>query len=312
MKLEKLKKIDLRRAWNHEATDFTNWLSQEENLSLLSDEIGIDIKLIQVEASVGKFSVDILAEEENTGRKIIIENQLEITNHDHLGKIITYASGYDAEIIIWIVKDVRDEHKQAVDWLNEHTDDKVNFFAIKMELWQIGNSSLAPKFRIISEPNDWAKAVKKSAGKSELTETKTLQLEFWNKFKEYAQNNSSKLKLRKTYPQHWYDLSFGNSEAHISLTINSKNNFIATEIYIPDSKKLFYGLEKYKNNIEQELNAKLKWMILEGKKASRIKLSKESDVNQIENWEEYFEWLKNTAEKFQKVFAKYVRKIQNN
>ncbi|MCK5466062.1 DUF4268 domain-containing protein [Candidatus Parcubacteria bacterium] len=310
MKLEKLKKVDLRKAWNHEATDFTNWLAEDENLSLLSDEIGIDIKLIQTEASVGKFSVDILAEEENTGRKIIIENQLEITDHDHLGKIITYASGYDAEIVIWIVKNVRDEHKQAVDWLNEHTDEKINFFAIKMELWQIGNSSLASKFQIISKPNDWAKAVKKSAGKSELTETKTLQLEFWNKFKEYAQNNSSKLKLRKTYPQHWYDLSFGSSEAHISLSISSRNNFIATEIYIPDSKKLFYGLEKYKNNIEQELNTKLKWMALENKKASRIKLSKEVDVNQIENWEEYFEWMRITAEKFQKVFAKYTKKIK--
>ncbi len=311
MKLEKLKKIDLRKAWNHEATDFTNWLAENENLSMLSDEIGIDIKLIQTEASVGKFSVDVLAEEENTGRSIIIENQLEITDHDHLGKVITYASGYDAEIIIWIVKDVRDEHKQAVDWLNEHTDDKINFFAIKMELWQIGDSSFAPKFQIISKPNDWAKAVKKSAGKSELTETKTLQLEFWNKFKEYAQNNSFKLKLRKTSPQHWYDLSFGSSEAHISLTINSRDNLIATEIYIPDSKKMFFDLEEHKKNIEQELNAELKWMSLENKKASRIKLSKEADINQIESWEEYFEWMKTTAEKFQKVFTKYTKKIQS-
>jgi len=117
MKLEKLKKIDLRKAWNHEATDFTNWLAENENLSLLSNEIGIDINLTQTEASVGKFSVDILAEEENTGRKIIIENQLETTNHDHLGKVITYASGYDAEIMIWIVKDVRNKQKQAVNWL---------------------------------------------------------------------------------------------------------------------------------------------------------------------------------------------------
>ena len=125
MQLRALEKVDLRTVWKHEASDFTNWLAQDENLSLLSDEIGIDISLIQTEASVGKFNVDILAEEENTGRKIVIENQLESTNHDHLGKIITYASGFDAEIVIWIVKDVRDEHKQAIDWLNEHTDDKI-------------------------------------------------------------------------------------------------------------------------------------------------------------------------------------------
>lgn len=115
MKLGKLAKVDLRDVWKHEASDFSKWLAEKENLDLLSDEIGIDISLIQTEANVGKFNVDILAEEENTGRKIIIENQLEPTNHDHLGKLITYASGFDAEIIIWIVKDVRDEHKQAID-----------------------------------------------------------------------------------------------------------------------------------------------------------------------------------------------------
>lgn len=139
MKLSKLKKVDLREVWKHEALDFTNWLAKEENLELLSDEVGIDISLIQTEASVGKFNVDILAEETNTDRKIVIENQLEATDHDHLGKIITYASGFDAEFIIWIVKSVRDEHKQAIDWLNEHTDQKINIFAIQMEVWQIGD-----------------------------------------------------------------------------------------------------------------------------------------------------------------------------
>lgn len=110
--ISKLKKVDLRTAWSHEALDFTQWLSLEDNLSLLGEEVGISIKLLQTEANVGRYNVDILAEEENSGRKIIIENQLEDTNHDHLGKIVTYASGYDAEIIIWIVKDYREEHKR--------------------------------------------------------------------------------------------------------------------------------------------------------------------------------------------------------
>ena len=309
MQLETLKKVDLRKVWNHEANDFTTWLSEKENLALLSDEIGIDILLIETEASVGKFNVDILAEEENTGKKIVIENQLEITDHDHLGKTITYASGYDAEIIIWIVKDVRDEHKQAIDWLNEHTDEKINFFAIKMELWQIGNSPCAPKFNIISKPNDWAKAVKKSTSTSNLTETKVLQLDFWNQFKEYAQNKSSKLKLRKAYPQHWYDISIGNSKAYISLTANSQTNLIACEIYIPDSKDLFYELETNKNKIEEELQAELEWMALDGKKASRIKLSNDADINQKEKWDQYFDWLMITAEKFQTVFGQHINKL---
>lgn len=178
MELSRLTKVQLREAWPHEASDFTSWLAEEENLQLLSDEIGIDISLLETEASVGRYYVDILAEEETTGRKIVIENQLEATNHDHLGKLITYASGFDAEIVVWIVKDVREEHKQAVDWLNDHTDDKINIFAIEMELWQIGDSPYAPKFQIQSQPNDWAKAVRASSGQSALSETKLMQRDF--------------------------------------------------------------------------------------------------------------------------------------
>ena len=158
--LSRLKKVELREAWRHEAMDFTNWLAKEDNLTLLGDEIGFDIQLTQTEAAVGSFSVDILAEEANTGNKIIIENQLEMTDHDHLGKIITYASGYDARVIVWVVKDAREEHRNAVDWLNEHTDENLEFYLVRIEVWQIENSPLAPKFEILSRPNDWAKAVK--------------------------------------------------------------------------------------------------------------------------------------------------------
>ena len=310
MKLQKLKKIDLRKAWNHEATDFTNWLAEEENLALLSDEVGLDIKLIQTEASVGKFNLDILAEEENTGRKIVIENQLENTDHDHLGKIITYASGLDAEIIIWIVKDVRDEHKQAIDWLNEHTDEDIYFFAIRMELWQIGESSIAPKFQIISKPNDWAKAIKNSAGQNKLTDTNVLQLDFWNKFKEYMQSSNTKLKLRKPRPQHWYDISIGNSEAHIALTINSQRKILTCEIYIDRSQELFDGLENNKKEIEREIGHELVWDELEGRKASRIKLITDGDINDINEWEDYFAHYKEQAEIFYKVFPKYIKKLR--
>lgn len=312
-KLGKLKKVNLRDFWKHEAIDFTEWMAQEENLSLLSDEIGIDIKLIQTEANVGKFNVDILAEEENTGRKIIIENQLELTNHDHLGKLITYASGYDSEINIWIVKEVKDEHKQAIDWLNEHTDEKLNFFIIKMELWQIENSSVAVKFQVVSKPNDWAKIIKKSIGRGSLTEAKILQLEFWNKLKEYAKNKKSKLRLRTTSPQHWYDISLGSSEVHISLTINTREDLLGCEIYIPDSKEIFYKLKENREKIEKEIGGKLEWMELPGRKASRIKLSigMEDDINQTNDWNNYFEQLIFYAEEFQKVFPKYIKKSKS-
>lgn len=305
MSLGKLKKVELREGWRHEATDFTQWLAKEENLALLSNEIGFDIKLIQTEAKVGSFNVDILGEEENTGNKIIIENQLEITDHDHLGKIITYASGYDARVIIWVVKDVREEHRRAIDWLNENTNEEIGFYLLKIELWQIADSPLAPKFEIISKPNDWAKAVKSSVESTELTDTKIKQLQFWDAFKSYARQTSTSLRFQKSYPQHWTNISIGSSDCHIALTINSRENLFGVELYIPDNKDLYLKLVGVKSQIESELSEKVEWMELPEKKASRIKVSYHGYFEQEKNWETYFSWLLGVAEKFKSVFPKY-------
>lgn len=305
MQLGKIKKVDLRKAWNHEAFDFTKWISKTENISILSEEIGIEISVKETEAKTGRYSVDILAEEENKGHTIIIENQLETTDHDHLGKIITYASGYDAEIIIWIVKDVRDEHVQAIDWLNDHTDQKINLFLIKIELWQIEDSPYAPKFQIISKPNDWAKALKDTRKDAGLTDTKLMQLDFWTKFKQYCQQNDAKLKLRKVFPQHWFDISFGSSTAHISLTLNTQKDQIGCEIYIPDSKETYKVFHDNKEQIEGIIGESLEWMELPEKKASRIKLVRDSKLADESLWPQYFEWLKKQAEEFSKCFSSY-------
>lgn len=125
--LDTLKKVELRDVWPHEALDFTKWLSQESNLAMLSSAVGIELELIETESSVGSFNVDIYAQEVGTGRKAIIENQLEDTNHDHLGKVITYAAGKGAEIVVWVVAHARDEHRQAIEWLNQHTDSVLAF-----------------------------------------------------------------------------------------------------------------------------------------------------------------------------------------
>jgi hypothetical protein len=305
--LGKLKKVELREAWKHEASNFTQWLSQEENLTLLGDEIGFDIKLLQTEAQVGSFNVDILAEEENTGHKIIIENQLEVTNHDHLGKIITYASGYDASIIVWVVKDVREEHRQAIDWLNEHTDENIEFYLLRIELWQIENSPYAPKFEIVSKPNDWTKAVRSSSDTKELTDTKVKQLEFWTQFKEYAKQRQTKLHIRKIYPQHWTDISIGSSDAHISLIASPRENMLGADLYIPDNKELYQKLFKNKEGIENDLNEMLDWQELQGKKASRVRISTNANFDDNSKWEDSFEWLLNQAEKFHKTFPKYIK-----
>ena len=159
--LGKMKRIhDLHSVWPHEANHFTKWLAQDSNLNELGSSIGIDIDLEERESPVGSFKVDLYAVESGTGRKIIIENQLEDTNHDHLGKLITYASGKGAEVIVWIVKRARDEHRQAIEWLNQHTDSNIGFFLVEIELWQIDDSLLAPKFNVVEKPNDWAKTMK--------------------------------------------------------------------------------------------------------------------------------------------------------
>ena len=306
-----LEKIDLRNIWNHEALDFTNWLARPENLKLLSDEVGIEINLITTEARVhdSDFHVDILAEELNTGKKIIIENQLEETNHNHLGKLITYASGLEAEIIIWIVKNVREEHRQAIDWLNEHSDGKIKFFVIRMELWKIGDSLPAPKFYIISNPNDWAKEVRESVEDSEMSETKLLQLEFWKKFKEYAEANHTLLRFKSPRPQHWYTVAIGSSKAYISFTVDTREGLVSCAIYIPHFKDLFMDLELKKEEIEEKLGTTLEWMKLEEKKASRIRLSSHIDITQKVTWKSAFEWLQIWGEKFQKVFGEYIKTL---
>ena len=307
--LSKLKSIDLRDVWGHETSDFTNWLSQDENLKLLSDEIGIEIKLIQTEANVGKFSVDILAEEENSKRKIIIENQLEDTNHDHLGKIITYASGYDASIVIWIVRNYREEHQKAIDWLNEHTDENIGFFLIKLELWQIGDSSPAPKFDIIVSPNEWAKIIKTNSANGEFTQTKIQQFEFWTKFREYMKTRDPKIRLQTPRYQHWYDVSMGTSDAHVALTINTRKNLFGCEIYISKNKELFNYLREQKKDIEDQIGESAEW--IDSTVASSIKIRKEvKEVFDQNTIEVCFNWLYEKTVLFQKVFGKYIKEFK--
>ena len=302
--LSRLTKMELRNVWNNEATDFTRWLALPENIEVLGEAIGIIINPIQVEANVGRYSLDILAEEEGSERKIIIENQLESTDHDHLGKLITYASGLDAEIIIWISKDVKEEHKKAIEWLNEHSDEKIHFFLLKIELWQIDNSNPAPRFEVHVRPNEWAKTIKSTAVDRELTDTKLSQLELWKNLKDYITSRDKSIKLRTPRPQHWYNMSMGTSVAHIALSANTLKNFIATELYIDRDKGLFKYLQERRVQIEQEIGEELEW--IDAEIASRIKSEHPTDDvlgNNIEN----FEWFYKQTLKFKKVFLKYIQ-----
>lgn len=310
MKLGKLEKIkDLRSVWKHEATDFTTWLSDEENLNTLGEEIGIDLELLSTEAKTGSFSTDILAVEANTTNKIIIENQLEATDHDHLGKIITYASGHDAKTIIWIVKEAREEHRQAIDWLNEHTDEEINIFLCKIELWKIGDSEIAPKFQIVSSPNNWSKTVKRSLD-NEMSATAMLQYDYWTKVKEEIDNNYPMFNSRKPIGQHWYDIAIGSSLANISLHIIARRNEIKVVLWISDSKELFDYLYNIKDEIESQLGYELDWISSENNKSSSIVIVKNTDVHDESKWDENIKWHLTKASEFYDVFSDRVKNFK--
>lgn len=149
---------DLRTVWSNEAQAFTPWLA--EHLDALGDALGIAIELEERESSVGAFSLDILARDQDSGEAVVIENQIEQSDHEHLGKLITYASGKDAKWIVWIVKEAREEHRAAIEWLNKISDDTIGFFLVEIQLWKIDDSNPAPKFEVVEQPNGWSKAAK--------------------------------------------------------------------------------------------------------------------------------------------------------
>ena len=303
MKLGQIKLIhDLRMIWPHEANSFTKWLAKEENLSKLGEDIGIDLVLEERESSVGNFSVDIFANEESTGRKVIIENQLEDTDHDHLGKLITYASGKGAEVIVWVVKRARDEHRQAIEWLNQHTDTSLGFFLVEIELWQIDDSAIAPKFNVIERPNDWAKQMKNS---DNLSDRKQMLLKFWNGFNDYIAKSDvfkNDFTIRKAQPDHWYDLSVGNSSYHICMTISAQKKRLSCGVYIPDNKELFHTFEDNKDIFQKEFGEDGDWK--EAAKATRIVIYKGFDLYNETKWKEAYAWFVENAIKTKRVFKK--------
>lgn len=304
-KLEEIK--DLREVWPHEALDFTPWLAKDENISLLADSVGLDITVDEEESSVGDFSVDIFASEIGTERKIIIENQLEDTNHDHLGKLITYASGKSADIVIWVVKRAREEHRAAIEWLNNHTDDKIGFFLCEIKLYRIGSSDPAVKFDVVEKPNDWTKEVKKAS--NTLTPTQQARLEYWTAFTNYALKNASftkEFRKRKPGTDHWMSYSIGSSACNISVLRLQNENHVAIEFYINDSKDLYHALYEKKDVIESEIGFALDWRELPEKKASRILIEKSVNLTKESEWPSQFDWIMDTMIKIKKAFKKYL------
>lgn len=271
--LDKLKKIDLRDVWKHEAFDFTRWLSEENNLAMLSSAIGVELELVETESSVGSFSADIYAQETGTGRRAIIENQLEDTNHDHLGKIITYAAGKGAEVVVWVVARARDEHRRAIEWLNQHTDSDFGFFLVEIELWSIGDSLPAPRFNVVEQPNEWVKTIKLSEG---LSETERVKLSYWAKYREIALATpefSRVFNPQKPSKDHWTPLRCGTSAYHIALLIDTLHGRIGIEFYVPNDKEIGYKAIGNVSLFEERLGLAAK--PFDAKKASGVRFYKD-------------------------------------
>lgn len=243
------------------------------NLAILSSAVGIELELIETESSVGSFNVDIYAQEAGTGRKVIIENQLEDTNHDHLGKVITYAAGKGAEVVVWVVARARDEHRQAIEWLNQHTDSDFGFFLVEIELWSIGDSLPAPRFNVVEQPNEWTKAIKLSEG---LSETERVKLSYWTKYREVAQATPEFLRVfnpQKPSKDHWTTLRCGTSAYHIALLIDTQRGRIGIEFYVPNDKVI--GHKAIGNASEFEKRLCLEAKPFDAKKASGVRFYKD-------------------------------------
>ncbi len=271
--LGKLEKIDLREYWKGESSDFTPWLAQIF-LELLGDAIGLDLELQGEEQSVGPFRADILCKDTASSAWVLIENQLERTDHTHLGQLMTYAAGLDAATIVWVAQRFTDEHRAALDWLNRITADGFHFFGLEVELWKIGESAVAPKFNLVCQPNDWAKRVVPLP--IALTETKQLQLEYWQAFREYLLEHSVILKPPVALPQHWMYLSIGRSGFTLEARVNTKTNSLGVGLLMTDdyAKGYFDQVFESKPLIENEIGESLLWQKLEGKTRSQIQLGK--------------------------------------
>src|SRR5690625_4684727 len=250
-------KVPLRDVWGREDINFTPWLA--DNIDKLGEALGLELELVKREASVGTYSLDILAKDLSTSHDVVIENQFNRTDHDHLGKLLTYAAGHDASIIIWIAEEFSDEHRQAIDWLNQRTDNRSLFFGVMLELLKIDDSKPAYNFKLVASPNNWQKDQKRQAAAGNITVR-------GEKYRKYFQNLIDELRTAHRFtaanigqPQNWY--SFSSGVTGITYGANFTNRQARTELYIDlgEQKKneyVFDELQKKRTELEDLLDRK--------------------------------------------------------
>ena len=310
-----LEPLDLRQAWANEAYNFTPWLASELGLKLLGVTLGFELQLSKIEQNVGAFSADILAKRMDTGDDhwVLVENQLARTDHGHLGQLLTYAAGLKAATIIWIASEVRQEHRAALDWLNEITAKEFEFYGLEMELWRIGGSVPAPKFNIVCRPNDWQRAAKERAegGSTAASDLKQLQLAYWTALHDLLRQPGHHVKPQKPHPQNWAYYTLGRAGAWLSATINSVTDELGVSCDINQlDKSWFRQLFEQKDAIEQEVGAALDWREQPDKPTSRILLFKRgTDPELRADWPDQHAWFAMTLDRFAKAFRPRVAKL---
>ena len=269
--LGRIESVDLRTAWPDEAKNFTPWLAAEENLGLLSNILGLQLEVEAVEKQVGPFSADILAKDCLSGHWVLIENQIEITDHGHLGQILTYAAGLDVAVVIWIARSFREQHRAAIDYLNRITDEDHLFFGVQVELLKIGESAFSPSFTVVAKPNNWSKqsAAAKFAAEDTLSPTQALYREFWSSLIASAKDAYPSLAARKPYKGSWQTAERVGSGPGFALDSNAAftgSNQLRVEVYVsgPSAPAAFDSLLARKAEVETQFGGDLIWEILQG------------------------------------------------
>lgn len=266
----KLEPVELREIWKHEALDFTGWLF--ENLNVLSEQLGLTLTSIEREKSVGPFSVDILAEDAG-GRRVIIENQLARTDHDHLGKVLTYLSNLDAKVVIWISTDPRPEHVTAIDFLNENIPSDTQFYLVKLQGFRIGDSDPAPLFTIESGPSEERRSTGKV--KKELAEKEKIRYEFFDQLLSRCNEKSSLFSnISPVGYQNWVNAGAGKAGLMWSLVAMEKDSRV--ELFLCSSsgetnRRRFEILQKHQEEIEKRFGEALIWEFKESRKQQYVR-----------------------------------------
>jgi hypothetical protein len=313
-KLSRLTRVDLRDIWLSESSGFTPWLAQPANLELLADTLDLELELEAQEKNVGPFRADILCKDTATGAWVLIENQLERTDHCHLGQLLTYAAGLDAVTIVWVSARFTEEHRAALDWLNKITEGSFNFFGLEVELWRIGDSPVAPKFNIVCKPNDWSQTIKRAAiaiSDGELTGTQQLQLDYWTQLWAILETQYPQIRGTKPLAQNWNNFSIGRSSFGMHASVNTQQRWVRVGVscFEPHSEAHFHLLKQQQSEIEKETGP-LDWEALPGRKESRIAIRKlDFDPTNREDWPRQHQWIASQLCKFDNAFRQRIKNL---